>query len=332
MDEVLVKNLMDRYRLLLPDVPLYDDNLASVENALDIVLPQDLKEISSVYDGGTFGAMPNYHLRLTSWGYDVVTLTLRLRELIDLPHWFIILAELDESVVFLKTMKTDDLPTLIYWIDTPNAKLLADRDPLPPELVQPFTDFTHYFAFMVEEEEKERVYEAERADKEWNMNMPKYAQLEIERRMRIPLELLPDLSGLRYTDIEDRYLDAGRLRLRKMTECGATESIFKLCKKYGNTGKYEEPIVNIYLTREEYESLHILPGHDLVKRRYRYEYHGRWFSIDAHMGRWIGLYLCECEAHSVAELIEIAFPPFAFEDVTADPRFLGASLARAHSV
>ncbi len=161
--------------------------------------------------------------------------------------------------------------------------------------------------------------------------MPKYAQLEIERRMLIPPELLPDLSGLRYVEIEDRYLNAGHLRLRRMTECGATESIYKLCKKYGSTGKYEEPIVNIYLTREEYESLHVLPGRDLVKRRYRYEYQGQCFSIDAHTGPLRGLYLCECEAASTSELNEVAFPPFVVEDVTADMRFSGANLAQAYA-
>ena len=147
--------------------------------------------------------------------------------------------------------------------------------------------------------------------------------------MRIPLELLPDLNGLPYVDIEDRYLDAGRLRLRKMTDCDAEESIYKLCKKYGSAGRYEEPIVNIYLTVEEYESLRVLPGRDLVKRRYRYEYQGRRFSIDAHTGALAGLYLCECEATSLAELMEIVFPPFAIEDVTTDPRYSGAALAQA---
>ncbi|MCW3095250.1 MAG: hypothetical protein JWL77_868 [Chthonomonadaceae bacterium] len=161
------------------------------------------------------------------------------------------------------------------------------------------------------------------------MNMPKYAQLEIERRMLIPPESLPDLSRLPYVDIEDRYLNAGRLRLRKMTAAGATESIYKFCKKYGSDDTYKEPIVNIYLTREEYEVLMALPGRDLIKRRYRYEYQGCRFSIDAHMGLWAGLYLCECEAASIAELMAIVFPPFAVEDVTADARYSGSGLARS---
>ena len=156
--------------------------------------------------------------------------------------------------------------------------------------------------------------------------------MEIERRMRISPEQLPDLSSLHYTEIEDRYLDAGRLRLRKMTEGGATESIYKLCKKYGSTGKYEEPIVNVYLTKEEYESLQVLPGQNLVKRRYRYEYQSHRFSIDAHTGVLAGLYLCECEAASTSELREITFPPFAVTDVTADPEFSGAILAQRYSI
>ena len=160
------------------------------------------------------------------------------------------------------------------------------------------------------------------------MKIPKYAQLEIERRMLIPSERVPDLSELPYADIEDRYLNGGRLRLRKVTEFGETESVYKLCKKYGPTGNYEEPIVNIYLTVQEYESLRFLPGFDLVKRRYRYEYQGRRFSIDAHSGSLTGLYLCECEADSNTALLEIAFPPFATEDVTADPQFSGACLAQ----
>lgn len=71
-----------------------------------------------------------------------------------------------------------------------------------------------------------------------------------------------------------------------------------------------------------------LPGHDLVKRRYRYEYQGRRFSIDAHTGVLEGLSLCECEAASLSELMAIAFPPFAVEDVTTDPKYSGAGLAK----
>lgn len=164
--------------------------------------------------------------------------------------------------------------------------------------------------------------------------IPKYAQLEIERRMRIRNDMLPDLMQLPRKRIEDRYLTAGRMRLRKVTSEGAgtATSVYKLCKKYGPCVRYVEPIVNIYLTAEEYESLCTLPGNNLVKRRYSYDFHGSRFSIDEYLGVLAGLYLCECEASSEEILRDIRFPPFASEDVTDDPRYSGVMLAQGKTV
>lgn len=161
------------------------------------------------------------------------------------------------------------------------------------------------------------------------MSTPKYARPEIERRMLVRPDRLPDLGGLPCTVIEDRYFEAGRLRLRKMTGPAATDVVYKLGKKYGAIGAYEEPIVNIYLSAAEYDLLRVLPGHDLVKRRYRFEHAGHVFAIDEHGGVLAGLYLCEREAALVADLLAVPFPPFAGRDVTGDARFSGASLARA---
>src|SRR4051812_2939775 len=105
-------------------------------------------------------------------------------------------------------------------------------------------------------------------------DIPKYALLELERRFLVREELLPDLSALPCKVVEDRYLDAGRMRLRKITPKGGGAVIYKLCKKYGMTGACAEPITNIYLTEAEYVSVRCLPGRDLMKRRYRYDYLG----------------------------------------------------------
>lgn len=160
-------------------------------------------------------------------------------------------------------------------------------------------------------------------------HMPKYAQLEIERRMLVRAELLPDLCSLACKSIEDRYFDAGQMRLRKVTQVGSTEITFKVCKKYGMTGAFVQPIVNIYLTAQEYKSLRHLPGSDISKRRYSYEFQGRYFSVDEHIGGLAGLYLCEYEATSAAVLNSVVFPSFAVEDVTTDARFFGVNLARS---
>ena len=164
------------------------------------------------------------------------------------------------------------------------------------------------------------------------MDAPKYALFEIERRMLADAALLPDLRGLPCKTIEDRYLDAGRLRLRRITDADGTNVVYKLCKKYGSQAAYQEPIVNIYLTQEEYEALRVLPGYDLTKRRYAYEYEGHRFSIDELLGPRAGLYLCEHESASVPELLAATFPPFAVEDVTTNPNYSGIHLAHCRQM
>lgn len=163
------------------------------------------------------------------------------------------------------------------------------------------------------------------------INIPKYSLLEIERRMFVDSRSLPDLRECESRLIEDRYFQFGRLRLRKISEAGTPEPLFKLCKKYGETARMEEPIVNVYLSAEEYGEMLKLPGNDLIKTRYRYEYGGTIFSIDAHTGCLSGLFLIEKEAASSEELEAIRLPPFAIRDVTEDRRYCGASLAKIFS-
>ena len=93
----------------------------------------------------------------------------------------------------------------------------------------------------------------------------KYA--EYERRFLVTEP--PDVSECRYVDIEDRYLDAGRLRLRKvLSQTGETQ--YKLCKKYKPQSVDVTPIVNIYLDVEEYQLMLALPARPLSKRRYQH--------------------------------------------------------------
>ena len=149
--------------------------------------------------------------------------------------------------------------------------------------------------------------------------------------MWVDPERLPPLHDLPRKRIDDRYMDGGRLRLRKITASDGGETVYKLCKKYGSVGPYQEPIANLYLTADEYKTLLALPGCNLTKFRYHYEYGGYTFSIDEHTGPHTGLYLCEREAPTVCELLDVPFPPFATDDVTGNPEYMGAYLARQGS-
>ena len=156
---------------------------------------------------------------------------------------------------------------------------------------------------------------------------PKYAELEIERRFLVDSALLPDLSEPDSTLIVDLYLHCGRLRLRKMTSPDDAV-LYKLCKKYGKSGSFQEPITNLYLSEQEHVALAQLPGDSLVKRRYKHPFEGRIFSIDIHLSPHAGLALCEIEAASVEELLSVQFPPYALSDVSYDERYSGAQLAK----
>lgn len=83
MNEALIKNLLDRYQRLFPDDPIYADNLKDVEISLNVTLPQDLKAISQVYNGGMIGCIDNYSIHPTGEGGDILEKTLSLRKAVN---------------------------------------------------------------------------------------------------------------------------------------------------------------------------------------------------------------------------------------------------------
>ena len=156
---------------------------------------------------------------------------------------------------------------------------------------------------------------------------PKYALLENERRFRVDPALAPDLAGLAFRRIEDRYLEGARLRLRAMTDRVTGVRELKLCKKYGGDDPVSAPIVNIYLTEAEYAALAVLPARTIIKRRYRLAHGGRTFGVDVFEGALAGLVLCEAEAESRAAVMALAFPTWVGCEVTDDPFFTGGALS-----
>jgi len=155
--------------------------------------------------------------------------------------------------------------------------------------------------------------------------LPKYALLENERRFLV-LQA-PELAGTRVRLIEDVYLDASRLRLRRITHFDGAAPEHKLCKKYGSSDPTSAPIVNIYLTADEHAALAALPGRPLRKRRHTVAHGGRAFSVDLFEGALAGLVTCEAEAATPEAIRALDFPPWVAREVTADPFFSGGHLS-----
>jgi len=125
---------------------------------------------------------------------------------------------------------------------------------------------------------------------------PKYAQFERERRFLVDRARQPDLAGLPFVEIEDRYLDGTRLRLRRMCDGATGAVVLKLTKKYESEDVRARPIVTAYLAEGEYQALAMLPARRLFKRRYKIETGRGVFGIDIFQGALEGLVLAEIES------------------------------------
>jgi CYTH domain-containing protein len=158
------------------------------------------------------------------------------------------------------------------------------------------------------------------------VTLPKYAKLENERRFLVDAALLPDLAGLPFRRVEDRYVIGTRLRLRSMTDSASGARELKFCKKYEGDDPVSGPVTNLYLSEAEHTVLAALSARIIAKRRYRLDHDGRGFGVDVFEGELAGLMLCEAEAESREAILALTFPPWAGREVTTDRFFTGGRL------
>jgi len=154
---------------------------------------------------------------------------------------------------------------------------------------------------------------------------PKYAHIERERRWLVDPVRRPDLGGLPFTLIEDRYIVNTRLRLRRMDVAG--QSALKLTKKYEASDAAARPIVTAYLSEDEYAVFARLPAARIAKRRYHIVDHDREFSLDVFLDDLAPLELVEIEWPDEAGLHALPAPDWTLGEVTHDPRYQGGALA-----
>jgi CYTH domain-containing protein len=156
------------------------------------------------------------------------------------------------------------------------------------------------------------------------IDTPKYAHVEIERRWLVDAAAV-DLALQPFREIDDLYIDASRLRLRRVS--GPGELVFKLGKKYGKRTELSEPITNLYLTEAEYQRFAGLPGHRTRKRRYALA-EG---SVDVYLTPNEGLTVFEVEFDDERSAREFVPPPFVTREITGESAFSGVSLAERHA-
>jgi CYTH domain-containing protein len=153
----------------------------------------------------------------------------------------------------------------------------------------------------------------------------KYARTEIERRFL--LAGVPDGEDvLAVNEIDDRYLDGTRIRLRRMVQAGGP-TLLKLTQKLPDpdgTGR-QGALTTLYLGEDEYAALAVLPAATLSKSRLSIAPYG----VDVFHGHLEGLHLAEVEFESVVQAAALRPAAFCHAEVTADRRFTGGELVRA---
>jgi adenylate cyclase len=89
-----------------------------------------------------------------------------------------------------------------------------------------------------------------------------------------------------------------------------------------------EPITNLYLTADEYALLKRLPGDELVKRRHAFRTGSVPCVLDVFGGALAGRMIAEVEAGDLAALWAIRPPDWFGREITGEPAYAGAALAR----
>jgi CYTH domain-containing protein len=150
---------------------------------------------------------------------------------------------------------------------------------------------------------------------------PKYSLLEIERRWLVAPHVLSILEGQPHYQIKDLYVDGTELRLRRISDLNG-EAVFKLCKKYGKASSLSQPITNLYLSEEEYQTLAQLGGKVVRKRRYAVA----GGSVDVYDGTPV-ISVFEVEFGTEEEAERYEPPSFVSEEITHDESYTGAALS-----
>ena len=151
---------------------------------------------------------------------------------------------------------------------------------------------------------------------------PPYTKSEIERRWLVPTAIELGEVAEREREIEDRYVEGTRLRIRKVTEPGCAP-IYKLGKKYVPEATGSHHVVSIYLNEAEYAVLARLPA-KIAKKRRLTVFGG---ALDVYEKPNPGLRIFEVEFANTEAAAVYVPPPGIGVEVTNDPHLTGYALS-----
>jgi hypothetical protein len=155
MDVLDLKKIHRRYVALFGEEPALENDIHKIEQILNIVLPDDVKQVARFYSGGQIGGISHYAFSPHGPEENVVQETEKLRSSISIPHRFVVLAEPPESLIVMDCEAHLTKTPAVIWCDAFDVSRLNDIKSLSkPDLWQSYLEF---FAYLLELEESDRV-------------------------------------------------------------------------------------------------------------------------------------------------------------------------------
>jgi hypothetical protein len=126
------------------------DDVAEMETAVGLVLPDDIRAISRFYRGGMLGGISHFTWA-TQDSYGVVEKTLAARKTLNLPTSFLFLAEPAESAI---VWRKDQSPAVV-WCHAHDFERVVRGIPATSDVTE-FQTYLDFFRYLLDTEEEER--------------------------------------------------------------------------------------------------------------------------------------------------------------------------------
>jgi len=146
--------LIKRYLEIAPFNQVSSETLVLIEKALNIVLPNDFKEITKYYSGNILGTIYFFNLELFG-EFNIVEQTIFYRHKIKLPFRYLPLYEESDGFIIMETQDDPRKPSPVIWCAVEDVYNLCEDKPL---IYNPtiFPNFTDFFEYLLDQEEQER--------------------------------------------------------------------------------------------------------------------------------------------------------------------------------
>jgi hypothetical protein len=152
--------LKEKYLSMYPQNELQENIAQDIEETLDVVLPNDFKNIIKYcHRLDNISSLDLFSFDEKVNGWNIYEKTKFFRMSIHLPKKYIVLKEGDESFIVLETQDDPNQPASVIWCGEADAYNLVEGKPLidNPKIFPTFTDF---FMYLLDEEEKKREEES----------------------------------------------------------------------------------------------------------------------------------------------------------------------------